>query len=621
MKKFFSKFKNIYLDLLILYVIASICLYAVVLHINILGMKYLIPIAITLVILCIFNSFIIVGKRVNKKIKIFITVLFSLLTVVFFGGSVILLNVFSSVQNMFSANSYVEYSVMVDKDSKYKEIEDIDNKIVGFYQEDKYHDKAYEKLSKMVDCEYVGYSTLEELQYALLNDDIDALVILDSYIDVINGDMEEVSVDDDTESSTTNQNILDKIKGFIDKTRTIYRFKVKIDNSNNTKNIDIEDGSFTVFVSGQDSFASSVSEASRSDVNMLMVVNLKTKQVLLVSIPRDYYININGKNAYDKLTHISIYGAETAADSLSDLFDVNVDYYVKFNFTTFMKAVEYMLPLDVYSDYDFTTSAYDETIGDSYYFKKGYNHITTGPMALQFVRARKNFAEGDRQRGINQTRMLRAIINKASTPQMLLKYNDILKALDGTFLTNISDESIVQIIKYVINNNGKFNISSYSLSGSDAMRACYSSGSTPLYVMIPSSTSIDEASGYMKDVIEGRVPDIETDASELADPTNSATVNSTPYKEPYYPPTNKTTTDTTKDNKEKEKDEEKDTDLETDKEITDEENEDDPDNNKDNNQETENNDDDQNKQSEQDDNNSSSDDNKESTDSNVDDGN
>lgn len=575
MRKFFSKFKNVYLDLLILYIISSISIYAVLLHIDILGMKYLIPIVILLIILCIFNSFIVLYRKINKVLRTIITVLFTIMAAAFIIGSVVLLNVFSSVQNMFSTKSYVEYSVLVNKESSYKKIGDVEGKIIGYYKEDKYHDSAEEKLSKEVNCEYIGYSTLDELEKSLLDNEIDAMLILDSYLDVMTSESEN------NEEVENNGSIDD----FDNKTRVIYKFKVDVDNSNKTKEIDVENGSFAVFVSGQDSYADSVSDASRSDVNMLMVVNLKTKQILLLSIPRDYYLNISGKNAYDKLTHISIYGAETAAETLGNTFDCDVDYFVKFNFTTFMRAIEYMLPLDVYSDYDFTTGVYDQTIGDSYTFKKGYNHITTGPMALQFVRARKNFAEGDRQRGINQTRMLRAVINKATTPQVLLKYNDILKALEGTFLTNISDESVIQIIKYVINNNGKFNVSSYSVTGYDASRACYSSGSTPLYVMIPDYSTVDIASGYIKDVLEGRVPDIETDASELIDSSNSHDVTTTPYSGPLKGQTysSKSTNENTKkvDEKDKEDDkekleEEKETDKETEKddenETTDDEN-------------------------------------------------
>ena len=366
---------------------------------------------------------------------------------------------------------------------------------------------------------------------------------MDSYLDIHENE-EETEDGDSTEvvSDNSNNDMIEKLDDFDSKTKVLYRFKINVDNSKNTKSIDLKKGSFVVYVSGEDSYSSEVNETSRSDVNMLMVVNLKTRNVLLLSIPRDYYIKIDSKGSYDKLTHISLYGSEEAANSLGALLDVDVDYFVKFNFTTFMKATEYLLPLDVYSDYDFTTSVYDRTIGDCYSFSKGYNHITNGKMALQFVRARKNFSQGDRQRGINQTRFLRAVINKATTPSVLLKYNKILESLEGTFLTNVDNESIISIIKYVLNHNGKFKISSMALDGSDAHRSTYSGGSQALYVMIPNQKTIEEAKVAIKAVLDGEDPDIEKDASELASVKDSKEVKKAPTN--YGPSTTRIITPT-----------------------------------------------------------------------------
>lgn len=511
-------------------IIFSILLIFTVIRIGVLGLKFLIPIILAIIVIDGLLLFFLYKKK-GKKTRIVLSVISAILSLIYLIVSVVLLQVYVSMNNMFKNNSYIDYSVLALKKSSYKKIDDVDNKIIGYYVDDKYNESAQKQLNKKVDVKYVGYSSVNELKNALLVKEVDAMLIMDSYLDLDDVDneveMEEIPMDDGEHVvSSEEQQLLDKIENFDSDSKVIYRFKVKVDNSKKSKKIDLEKGSFAIYVSGQDSYASSVSETSRSDVNLLMVVNLKSKQILLLSIPRDYYINISSKGAYDKLTHISLYGSEEAMSSLGDLLDVSVDYYVKFNFTTFMKAVEYLLPLDVYSDYDFTTSVYDQTIGNSYTFSKGYNHITDGKMALQFVRARKNFAEGDRQRGINQSRFLRAVINKASTPSVLLKYNKILKSLEGTFLTNISNESIQEIAKYVLNNNGSFSINSISLDGSDASRPTYSGGSQALYVMIPDTTTIENAKVQIKTVLEGGKPDIEQDASELANVKDTHTVTS-----------------------------------------------------------------------------------------------
>ncbi len=559
MKKVLKK-KEFYIELFL--IITTVMLVYSIFNLGILGLKYVLPAVLLIFIIDLFliikankkyvfknkkklpkkkliDAKIEFEKKVKKKKKIylFLTIIVS---IIYLGGFFVLLNIHKSMNNLFKNESTINYSVLVNKDSGYKEIDDLNEKIIGFYEEDKYNELAEKKLNKKVDVEYIGYSSIDELKYALRNEDIDGMMIMDSYLDLHNNsDEEEIDVEDsDTEEVQVEENakdndILEKIEDFDTKTKTIYKFKINIDNSKNTKSIDLDKGSFVIYVSGEDSYSDEVNETSRSDVNMLMVVNIKTRNVLLLSIPRDYYIKIDSKGAYDKLTHISLYGSEEAANSLGALLDVDVDYFVKFNFTTFMKATEYLLPVDVYSDYDFTTSVYDRTIGDCYTFSKGYNHITNGKMALQFVRARKNFAQGDRQRGINQTRFLRAVINKATTPSVLLKYNKILESLEGTFLTNIDNESIINIIKYVLNHNGKFNIYSMALDGSDAHRSTYSGGSTALYVMIPNQKTIESAKVAIKAVLDGDDPDIEKDASELASVKDSHEVKKAPTNYGY----------------------------------------------------------------------------------------
>lgn len=535
----------------IIQLLVSIFLIFTVIKIDVFSVKFLVPIIFGVCLLDFLVLFFLWKKR-GKKSKLPLSILSVLLSIIYLIVSIVLIQVYSSMNNIFKNNSYISYSVLSLKDVGHKNIKDIDDKIIGYYVDDKYNESAQKTLSKKIDVKYVGYSSINELKNALLVEEVDAIMVMDSYLELNESVSEEEMnyVADDEQKqiiSDDEQKILDRIEEFPNDSKTLYKFKIKIDNSKKSKKIDLEKGSFAIYVSGQDSYANSVSETSRSDVNMLMIVNLKSKQILLLSIPRDYYINISSKGAYDKLTHISLYGSEETMSSLGELLDVSVDYYVKFNFTTFMKAVEYLLPLDVYSDYDFTTSVYDQTIGNSYTFSKGYNHITDGKMALQFVRARKNFAEGDRQRGINQSRFLRAVINKASAPSVLLKYNKILKALEGTFLTNISNESIQEIAKYVLNNNGSFKISSMSLDGSDASRSTYSGGSQALYVMIPNEKTIEDAKIQIKTVLEGGIPDVEQDASELADASDTHTVTSkdigktysyVPSYRPSYNPNN-----------------------------------------------------------------------------------
>lgn len=523
-------FKNPLFYVTLLNIIATVFIIYSVISIGVLGVKFLIPIILGIIVIDFISIFFLFRMK-KRKGKIILSILSVFLSIIYFVLGFVLTQVYSSIDNMFKNDSSVDYSILALKKSNFKKVDDIDGKIIGFYVDDKYNEVAQEELNKDIEAEYVGYSSVNELKNALITKEVDALMIMDSLLEVgnvtdeVENDVTNIT-DTHKEISAEDSVILENIENFDEDSKVIYSFKIKVDNSHKTKKINLDKGSFVIYVSGQDSYANSVSETSRSDVNLLMVVNIKTRQVLLLSIPRDYYVPIATNGQYDKLTHISLYGSEVAAQSIGNVLGIDVDYYVKFNFTTFMKAVEYLLPLDVYSDYSFETGVYDQTIGRSYSFSKGYNNITNGEMALQFVRARKNFNEGDRQRGINQARFLKAVIKKASSPSVLLKYNKILKSLEGTFLTNIDNQSIIDIIKYIINNNGTFKINSISLNGSDASRPTYSGGSQPLYVMIPDKTTIEDAKVHIKTILDGGIPNIEEDAADLEDPKNSHTVTS-----------------------------------------------------------------------------------------------
>ena len=170
-----------------------------------------------------------------------------------------------------------------------------------------------------------------------------------------------------------------------------------------------------------------------------MSVNPTTKEILLTNIPRDYYVKLHTFGEYDKLTHAGIYGVDESIHTLEDLFDTKINYYVKVNFTSLVDIVDALGGVTVNSKYSFVSQ-------DGYSYKKGEN-VLDGKKALSFARERKSFKEGDRVRGENQQLVLTALINKAMSPKIITNYVDILKALKGKFVTNISDDEITKLIK------------------------------------------------------------------------------------------------------------------------------------------------------------------------------
>lgn len=237
---------------------------------------------------------------------------------------------------------------------------------------------------------------------------------------------------------------------------------------------------FVVYISGIDSDGDPAGKA-RSDVNILAVVNPADSRVLLVNTPRDYYVPLAGIGARDKLTHAGLYGVETSMETLSELYDVPVEYYLRINFTSLVRTIDVLGGVDVVSDNAFTI--------DGYSFRQGVNHLD-GKAALAFSRERYSLEGGDRARGANQQRVIEAVIRKITSPSILANYQSTLRSLQGSLLTNMSSQSLQQLVSRQIVKMPEWEIKSISVTGSDSQNITYSTGSQMLYVMEPDQTSI-----------------------------------------------------------------------------------------------------------------------------------
>ena len=242
---------------------------------------------------------------------------------------------------------------------------------------------------------------------------------------------------------------------------------------------------FNVLISGIDVYGD-ISQTSRSDVNIIVTVNPKTKKVLLTSTPRDYYVKIPeiSGDSRDKLTHAGIYGVDASMRTLEELYGIDITYFVRVNFDTLIKLVDAMDGLDVYVEYPF------DAYTDEYHFDKGW-HDMFGDQVLAFCRERYSFADGDNQRGRNQEQVLKALIEKLLSPAILPHYADILDSLDGFFQLNMSQEKIAELVNMQLTDNAHWEILKQAAEqGDSALESTYSGGSTPLYVMWPDYASV-----------------------------------------------------------------------------------------------------------------------------------
>ena len=264
---------------------------------------------------------------------------------------------------------------------------------------------------------------------------------------------------------------------------------------------------FVIYLSGVDT-RGELTENARSDVNILAAVNPVTKRVALVNTPRDYYVDLAGTSSKDKLTHAGLYGVETSMETLGNLYGVNVDQYIRINFAGFISIIDALGGVDVYSDQAFTSVGspgyYDPTT-----FVEGWNHLD-GKSALAFARERHAFASGDIQRGINQMKVIDAMLNKIKSPALLMGFSKIMDAASDCFVTSFSQDQISALVRMQLSDFAEWDIESYTVTGtSSSSTKCYSAKGQKLYVMKPDDSSVSKAREMLASVLggEGTVAD------------------------------------------------------------------------------------------------------------------
>ena len=182
------------------------------------------------------------------------------------------------------------------------------------------------------------------------------------------------------------------------------------------------DNIIRLYISGIDTRGSEIIN-TRSDVNIIATINTDTKQMLLVSTPRDYFVPLSISNGVpDKLTHAGIYGIDVSMDTLGMLYDTSLDDYFRVNFAGFIKIIDALGGVDMNVEASFSDRGYS--------FTQGMMHMN-GEEALVYARERYAFSDGDRARGRHQMELINAVMQKILSPEILSKYTEVLASLDG----------------------------------------------------------------------------------------------------------------------------------------------------------------------------------------------
>ena len=217
-----------------------------------------------------------------------------------------------------------------------------------------------------------------------------------------------------------------------------------------------------------------------------MAVNTKTKTIQMISTPRDFYVELPNSNGMkDKLTHAGMYGLNNSIGAMEDLYGIDIDYYVKMNFSGFEAIIDSLDGIDVYSEYEFTVEPIK-------HYVVGMNHLN-GIEALAFARERYALQGGDRQRGVNQM----------TSPTIIYRYDKVLENISQTVQTNFTSEELYGLVKMQIKDMAEWDIRSYSVNGKGTYAETFTVKGREVYVMVPDMTTIEEAKLLIQNTLAG----------------------------------------------------------------------------------------------------------------------
>ena len=463
------------IGLTILYTVLVAFLLFIMFNYNFLSFRFLnIIITIGLLVVLAISIFLQKAKK-STLVTTIILVVFSLISLVGVFGFKQMIDI-TNRMNQTAAFSEVEMSIVVPKDSDIKDVSQLTSVQAPTKVDKNNIDTLMSALKKdkKVDLNVEDVASYQEAYDNLKSGKSKAMVLSGSYASLLE------SVDSNYASNL----------------KTIYTYKIKKKNNNSAKQVDSK--VFNIYISGIDTYGS-ISTVSRSDVNIIMTVNMNTHKILLTTTPRDAYVKIpdGGADQYDKLTHAGIYGVETSEKTLENLYGINIDYYARINFTSFLKLIDQLGGVTVHNDQAFTSlhGKFDFPVGDIQ---------MNSEQALGFVRERYSLDGGDNDRGKNQEKVISAIVNKLASLDSVSNFTSIVNNLQDSVQTNMSLDTINALANTQLDSGSKFTVTSQAVTGtgSTGQLTSYAMPNSSLYMMKLDDSSVESASQAIKNLME-----------------------------------------------------------------------------------------------------------------------
>lgn len=511
---------------IVLVATAGIMVYEI-LKLEILPSNILLPVILVIILFSLILLLLINFCAHGLATKIIFSFLVILISVAYGLGDYYLYSTASTLNIVTeqAAKSKNTVSLIVMAESTKTDVQDINGSKIGVLKN--INKEGTKKSLNDISKQNIGYSTekfdnVPAMLQALYEGEVDAIILNEAY--------------------RSNVSEIENYGNFNNETKVIYQTVYYTKEANNSLAVsDITSKPFTILITGNDSFGT-LDEVSRSDVNMIVTINPLTSTILMTSIPRDAFVTevcddyACNYGVEDKLTHTGIYGADTTKDTLENLLDIDINYIFRVNFSSMIDIVDALGGIDIDVAEGMAVSRFysDSTLEGVH---EGQNHLN-GKRALAYSRERKAYLDGDVQRARNQQQVLQAMFKKASSPEIITKYSNILKAVGKAFDTNMTTKEITSFIKYQLQANPSWKFEQYVLKGENTLKVSPELGMEVSAVELY-AYSIQTASEKIQAVLDGKSSDtIETEedipAGTLSEEEIEAQIQQGLYEAQYY---------------------------------------------------------------------------------------
>lgn len=511
---------------IVLVATAGIMVYEI-LKLEILPSNILLPVILVIILFSLILLLLINFCAHGLATKIIFSFLVILISVAYGLGDYYLYSTASTLNTVTeqAAKSKNTVSLIVMAESTKEDVQDINGSKIGVLTN--INKEGTKKSLNDISKQNIGYSTekfdnVPAMLQALYEGQVDAIILNEAY--------------------RSNVSEIENYENFNNETKVIHQTVYYTKEANNSLAVsDITSKPFTILITGNDSFGA-LDEVSRSDVNMIVTINPLTSTILMTSIPRDAFVTevcddyACNYGVEDKLTHTGIYGADTTKDTLENLLDIDINYIFRVNFSSMIDIVDALGGIDIDVAEGMAVSRFysDSTLEGVH---EGQNHLN-GKRALAYSRERKAYLDGDVQRARNQQQVLQAMFKKASSPEIITKYSNILKAVGKAFDTNMTTKEITSFIKYQLQANPSWKFEQYVLKGENTLKVSPELGMEVSAVELY-AYSIQTASEKIEAVLDGKSSDIiETEedipAGTLSEEEIEAQIQQGLYEAQYY---------------------------------------------------------------------------------------